>query len=155
LLGVTTEQVHTDRLYKALDQLLPHKESLEKHLRQRLGELFELKCDLLLYDVTSTYFEGEMQGCPIAKRGYSRDSRSDRPQVCIGLVVRAITIIEAVLITIIEEVRWPAGRKYRWPLLCTGCDASVSTCPRRWTSLYPGHFSPQGGAEVDRRGIEL
>jgi transposase len=87
LLNVTPEQVHTDRLYKALDQLLPHKETLEKHLRQRLGELFELKCDLLLYDVTSTYFEGEMEGCSLAKRGYSRDSRPDRPQVCIGLVV--------------------------------------------------------------------
>ena len=87
LLGVTPEQVHTDRLYKGLDQLLPHKEALEKHLRQRLGELFELKCELLLYDVTSTYFEGDMEGCPIAKRGYSRDSRGDRPQVCLGLVV--------------------------------------------------------------------
>jgi transposase len=87
LLGVTSEQVHTDRLYKGLDQLLPHKEAIEKHLRQRLGELFELKCDLLLYDVTSTYFEGDMASCPIAKRGYSRDSRGDRPQVCIGLVV--------------------------------------------------------------------
>jgi transposase len=87
LLGATPEQIHTDRLYKALDQLLPHKEVLETHLRKRLGELFELKCDLLLYDVTSTYFEGEMAGCPIAQRGYSRDSRGDRPQVCIGLVV--------------------------------------------------------------------
>ena len=87
LLGVAPEQVHTDRLYQALDQLLPHKEALEKHLRQRLGELFELKCELLLYDITSTYFEGEMAGCPIAQRGYSRDSRPDRPQVCIGLVV--------------------------------------------------------------------
>jgi transposase len=87
LLGVAAGQVHTDRLYKGLDQLLPHKEALEKHLRHRLGELFELKCDLLLYDVTSTYFEGEMEGCPLAQRGYSRDSRGDRPQVCIGLVV--------------------------------------------------------------------
>ena len=87
LLGVLPEQVHTDRLYKGLDQLLPHKEALEKHLRQRLGELFELKCDLLLYDVTSTYFEGDMEGCPLAQRGYSRDSRGDRPQVCLGLVV--------------------------------------------------------------------
>jgi transposase len=87
LLGVAAEQVYTNRLYKGLDQLLPHKEALEKHLRERLGELFELKCDLLLYDVTSTYFEGEMAGCPLAKRGYSRDSRGDRPQVCIGLVV--------------------------------------------------------------------
>ena len=87
LLGVAPEQVHTDRLYKGLDQLLPHKEAIETHLRERLGELFELKCDLLLYDVTSTYFEGDMEGCPIARRGYSRDSRPDRPQVCIGLVV--------------------------------------------------------------------
>jgi transposase len=46
-----------------------------------------LNCELLLYDVTSTYFEGDMEGCPIAQRGYSRDSRGDRPQVCIGLVV--------------------------------------------------------------------
>jgi hypothetical protein len=87
LLGVPSQKVHTDRLYDGLDQLLPHKEAIETHLRRRLGELFELKCDLLLYDVTSTYFEGEMQGCPMAKRGYSRDSRPDRPQVCIGLVV--------------------------------------------------------------------
>lgn len=87
LLGVKPEQVHTDRLYKALDQLLPHKEALEKHLGERLGELFELKCDLLLYDVTSTYFEGDAERNPLAKRGYSRDSRPDRPQVCLGLVV--------------------------------------------------------------------
>ena len=87
LLGVAPEQIHTDRLYKALDRLLPHKEALETYLGKRLGELFELKCDLLLYDVTSTYFEGEMAGCPMAQRGYSRDSRGDRPQVCIGLVV--------------------------------------------------------------------
>jgi transposase len=87
LLGVAPEKVHTDRLYAGLDRLLPHKEALEKHLRQRLGELFELKCDLLLYDITSTYFEGDAEGNPLAQRGYSRDSRPDRPQVCIGLVV--------------------------------------------------------------------
>ena len=87
LWGATPEQIHTDRLYKALDQLLPHKEALETHLRKRLGELFELNCDRWLYDVTSTCFEGEMEGCAIAQRGYSRDSRCDRPQVCIGLVV--------------------------------------------------------------------
>jgi hypothetical protein len=69
LLGVAPEQVHTDRLYEGLDRLLPHKEALEKHLRRRFGELFELKCDLLLYDITSTYFEGDMEGCPLAQRG--------------------------------------------------------------------------------------
>lgn len=87
LLGVPVEKVHTDRLYEALDRLLPHKDAIEKHLRRRFGELFELKCDLLLYDVTSTYFEGDLEGSALAKRGYSRDSRGDRPQVCIGLVV--------------------------------------------------------------------
>jgi transposase len=87
LLGVAVELVHTDRLYAGLDQLLPHKEALEKHLKNRLGNLFDLNYDLLLYDVTSTYFEGECAGNPQAQRGYSRDSRPDCKQVCIGLVV--------------------------------------------------------------------
>lgn len=87
LIGVAPEQVHTDRLYAGLDELLPHKEAIEKHLRRRFGELFAVKCDLLLYDITSTYFEGDLERCPLAQRGYSRDSRPDRPQVCIGLVV--------------------------------------------------------------------
>jgi len=87
LLGVTVEQVHRRRLYEGLDALLPHKETIEKHLKERLGNLFDLKYDLLLYDVTSTYFEGECLGNPLAQRGHSRDSRPDCPQVCIGLVV--------------------------------------------------------------------
>ena len=87
LLGVAVQQVHTDRLYAGLDQLLPHKRTLEKHLKERLGNLFDLKYDLLLYDITSTYFEGQCLGNPMARRGYSRDSRPDCKQVCIGLVV--------------------------------------------------------------------
>jgi transposase len=87
LLGVAVEKVHTDRLYSGLDWLLPHKEAIEKHLKDRLGSLFDLEYDLLLYDVTSTYFEGECKANPLARRGYSRDSRPDCPQVCIGLVV--------------------------------------------------------------------
>ena len=87
LLGVPAKKVYDERLYRALDKLLPHKEALEKHLKNRLGELFDLEYDLLLYDVTSTYFEGEAEGNPMAKRGYSRDKRSDCKQVCIGLVV--------------------------------------------------------------------
>ena len=87
LLGVPVDKVHTDRLYAGLDQLLVHKDALEKHLKQRLGDLFDLKYDLLLYDITSTYFEGECAGNPMAQRGYSRDSRPDCKQVCIGLVV--------------------------------------------------------------------
>jgi hypothetical protein len=87
LLGVGAGKVNDDRLYRALDRLLPHKTELEKHLKARLGELFELKYDLLLYDVTSTYFEGQAAKNELAKRGYSRDSRPDCKQVCIGLVV--------------------------------------------------------------------
>lgn len=87
LLGVPPDKVYEERLYRALDKLLPHKEALEKHLKSRLGELFNLQYDLLLYDVTSTYFEGEAKAIPMAKRGYSRDKRSDCKQVCIGLVV--------------------------------------------------------------------
>lgn len=87
LLGVRVSQVHTDRLYAGLDALLPHKDAIEAHLRSRLGELFEIKYDLLLYDVTSTYFEGDAEANPMAKRGYSRDHRPDRPQICIALVV--------------------------------------------------------------------
>lgn len=87
LLGVSPQKVHTDRLYAGLDWLLAQKQVVEKHLKERLGELFDLKYNLLLYDVTSTYFEGECRSNPMAKHGYSRDSRPDCLQVCIGLVV--------------------------------------------------------------------
>ena len=87
LIGVPTHRVDDNRLYRALDKLLPHKEALETHFKTRMGELFDLEYDLLLYDVTSTYFEGQCEGNPIAKRGYSRDQRGDCKQVCIGLVV--------------------------------------------------------------------
>jgi transposase len=86
LLGVSTEDIYDERLYRALDRLLPHKQAIEKHLVKRLGELFELDYDLLLYDVTSTYFEG-LADPSIAQRGYSRDHRPDCVQVNIALVV--------------------------------------------------------------------
>jgi len=87
LLGIPSDKVYDERLYRALDKLLPHKEALEKHLKNGLGSLFDLEYDLLLYDVTSTYFEGQCNANPMAQRGYSRDNRSDCKQVCIGLVV--------------------------------------------------------------------
>jgi len=90
LLGVPAEKVNDDRLYRSLDRLLPHKTALEKHLQQRLGELFQLDYDLLLYDVTSTYFEGEAAANPQAQRGYSRDHRPDCKQVNIAMVVSRI-----------------------------------------------------------------
>jgi len=87
LLGVPAAKVNDDRLYRALDRLLPAKAALEQHLKRRLGELFSLEYDLLLYDVTSTYFEGQAARNPQAQRGHSRDSRGDCKQVCIALVV--------------------------------------------------------------------
>jgi transposase len=86
LLGVATEQVYDERLYRSLDRVLPHKQAIERHLMERLGELFDLDYDLLLYDVTSTYFEG-VADPSIARRGYSRDHRFDCVQVNIALVV--------------------------------------------------------------------
>lgn len=87
LLGVPAEKVNDDRLYRALDKLLPHKKAMEKHLKERMGELFSLDYDLLLYDVTSTYFEGQAESNTLAQRGYSRDHRGDCKQVNIALVV--------------------------------------------------------------------
>ena len=75
LLGVSEERVDDNRLYRTLDRLLPQKEALETHLKNRLGELFNLEYDLLMYDITSTYFEGQAEGNPLAQRGYSRDNR--------------------------------------------------------------------------------
>jgi transposase len=87
LLQLGDEEVNKDRLYRGLDRLLAHKAALEAHLSQRCGELFAIQNEVLLCDVTSTYFEGEAQANPQARRGYSRDHRPDCKQVCIALVV--------------------------------------------------------------------
>lgn len=87
LLQVPAESVYDERLYRALDRLLPHKEAIEQHLVKRFGELFDLDYELLLYDVTSTYFEGQCADATLAQRGYSRDHRPDCLQVNIALVV--------------------------------------------------------------------
>jgi transposase len=87
LLQLGDEEVNKDRLYRGLDHLLAHKAALEAHLSQRCGELFAIQNEVLLYDVTSTYFEGEAEANPQARRGYSRDHRPDCKQVCIALVV--------------------------------------------------------------------
>ena len=87
LLALPVPLVNDDRLYRALDKLLPHKRALEQHLVARLGALFALDYDLLLYDITSTYFEGLAARNPLAQRGHSRDHRPDCKQVCVALVV--------------------------------------------------------------------
>src|SRR5687768_10723869 len=87
LLGVNWAQINDDRLYRGLDALHAHKEALTRHLLARYQSWFGVRFEFLLYDVTSTYFEGRAEGNALAARGYSRDSRPDCPQVCIGLVV--------------------------------------------------------------------
>ncbi len=87
LMGVPDHVVNPDRLYRAHDDLLKHKDDIERHLKERFTTLFDAQYELLLYDVTSTYFEGEAKRNPQAQRGHSRDHRPDCKQVCIGLVV--------------------------------------------------------------------
>jgi hypothetical protein len=77
LLQLGDEEVNKDRLYRGLDHLLAHKMELEVHLSKRCGELFAVENEVLLYDVTSTYFEGQAEANPQAQRGYSRDHRPD------------------------------------------------------------------------------
>jgi hypothetical protein len=87
LLGQDFAVAEKDRLYRCLDRVLEHKQELFVHLQQRWKDLFEAEFDLLLYDLTSTYVEGEAEQNPKAKYGYSRDGRPDCKQVVIALVM--------------------------------------------------------------------
>jgi transposase len=87
LLGVPWQEINEDRLYRGLDQLHAHKQQLTQHLLKRYQSWFGVGFEFLLYDVTSTFFEGQALGNTKAAHGYSRDSRPDCKQVCIGLVV--------------------------------------------------------------------
>ena len=87
LLGVDFRAATKDRLYRCLDRLLDHKEELFRHLRRRWQSLFDAEFDVLLYDLTSTYFEGLCEQNPKALHGYSRDGRPDCRQVVIALIV--------------------------------------------------------------------
>ena len=87
LLGVPDDAVTKDRLYRTLDQLLKGQAAIENDLKDRLEGLFKLEYDVLLYDLTSSYFEGLSEENELAKRGYSRDHRSDCKQIVLALVV--------------------------------------------------------------------
>lgn len=87
LLGVPWERINEDRLYRGLDELHAQKEKLSQHLLARYQSWFGVDFEFLIYDVTSSFFEGQALGNTKAARGYSRDSRPDCKQVCIGLVV--------------------------------------------------------------------
>lgn len=87
LLGVPLSHINDTRLYRGLDVLQAHKDKLCSHLLERYRDWFGVEFEFLLYDVTSTYFEGQALGNEKAARGYSRDHRPDCKQVNIGLVV--------------------------------------------------------------------
>jgi transposase len=87
LLGQDFAVAGKDRLYRCLDRVLEHKQDLFVHLQQRWKDLFDAEFDLLLYDLTSTYVEGEAEQNPKARYGYSRDKRPDCKQVVIALIV--------------------------------------------------------------------
>src|SRR5882762_2174753 len=87
LLEIEEGKINDTRLYRCLDQILPHKTKLEKHLKQRYGELFGAVFDVLLYDLTSSYVEGAAAHNPMIRRGYSRDHRPDCEQLVIALMV--------------------------------------------------------------------
>jgi len=87
LLDCSDAVAEKDRLYRCLDRLVEHKEALEGHLKEKWGELFGAGFEVLLYDLTSTYFEGMLEEVPQAKRGYSRDHRPDCKQLVIALIV--------------------------------------------------------------------
>jgi transposase len=87
LLGVPRGRWHLNLLYRCLSEAQPHQNDIEAHLVQQGRDLFSFTNDLVLYDLTSTYFEGRLDSNPKALRGYSRDHRPDCKQLCIGLVV--------------------------------------------------------------------
>src|SRR2546427_6189145 len=89
LLGIEEGRINDTRLYRCLDRILPHKTKLERHLKDRYGELFGAEFDVLLYDLTSTYVEGAAEKNPMMRRGYSRDHRSDCEQMVIALIVNS------------------------------------------------------------------
>lgn len=85
--GVAVEKVNESRLYRTLDRIVEHKDEVCKNLQERYRDWFGTDFEFLIYDITSTYFEGQGKKNPQARRGYSRDHRPDCVQVCIGLVV--------------------------------------------------------------------
>ena len=89
LLAIEEGKINDTRLYRCLDRILSHKTELERHLKQRYGELFEADFDVLLYDLTSTYVEGAAEKNPMIRRGYSRDHRPDCEQMVIALIVNS------------------------------------------------------------------
>jgi transposase len=87
ILGADFTNLDENKLYRNLDALHPNRELIERELAKQERALFNLDETFYLYDLTSTYFEGQAKANPQAKLGYSRDKRSDCKQVVVGLVL--------------------------------------------------------------------
>src|SRR5205814_3526492 len=139
LLGIDAEKINDTRLYRCLDRLLPHKGALERHLRQRYGELFAAQFDVLRYELTSSYVEGDAAKNPTMQRGYSRDHRPDCKQLVIALIVNTegfplsyevfdgnradVTTLEA-MVRLVERKYGRARRVW--------CSIAASSAKRTW-----------------------
>jgi transposase len=179
LLGVPAEKINDDRLYRALDRILPHREEICRALQARYADWFGTTFDFLFYDVTSTYFEGLAAGNPQARRGYSRDHRPDCGQVCIGLVVttEGLPVAYEVFngnrpdVTTLSDIMQLMESKYGkarrvWvfdrgiaseenldELRNRGAQYLVGT-PRGWLRKFEQELTDQGWTEV-RDGLEV
>ena len=121
LLGVDFETVSTMQLYRASDALVKHREAVEAHLFDRALGLFDLQPTVTLYDLTNTYFEGEASEQPQARRGHSKEKRSDCPLLTLGLMLDASGFVRRsqlfagnvrehrTLAGMLEALRAPAG----------------------------------------------
>jgi transposase len=87
ILELDASKITKDHLYRISHRLFAEKEGLEQHLSRKTNELFDLQDKIILYDLTNTYFEGEMRTSHIAKRGRSKEKRSDCPLLVLALVV--------------------------------------------------------------------
>jgi transposase len=179
LLGVESAQVQTDRLYRGMDHLLKQKQAIEQHLRRRQGQLFDLSFDILLYDLTSTYFEGQCAGNDQAKLGYSRDKQPGCKQVVIALIVTTDgyplgfevfdgnTIDSTTVQEIVEKVESEHGKAKRIWVMDRGNVSEANLkflrerggqyivgTPKAMLRQVQGELSEQGWQEV-REGIKV
>lgn len=180
LLDIPDDKINDDRLYRGLDKLLPLKNEIEKHVRNRLGELFELDYEILLYDVTSTYFEGEASKNPMAQRGYSRDQRPDCKQMNIGLVATrdgmplgyevfsGNTHDVNTIIEVVEKIEAKFGRSQRVWILDRGMVSEdvlewlreenrnyIVGTPKAWLKRYEQELVEKDGWETIREDVEV
>ena len=87
ILKLDSRYITKDRLYGIIHRLYREGEGLELHLSRKTNELFDLQDKIILYDLTNTYFEGAMRDSALARRGRSKEKRSDCPLMVLALVV--------------------------------------------------------------------